>query len=296
MNHRHLIYALLIACAALLLAGCGPAIYTSRSQYPNGTPKQVYQYSFNEQRREVRQGPYEVWHENGQLKERGAYKDGKHAGVFEFFNEDGQLKERSVFKDGERNGLFERYWAGGALELKGQYIGKYRAGDWTFYYPSGQPRAQGRFQDDQRRGTWSFWTASGELHARVAYPPSFTDEVEREFLEVALVPFTPEGEGPRAWTHAQEIKTVITAHRRDISYCYERDLQNDRELGGKVITRFGIGLFGEVTHALILSSTMNSPKTEDCILRILLRMQFPLSNDQFTIVDFPFTFSAIQKR
>ena len=49
-------------------------------------------------------GPFELYHENGQLKERGAYKDREQDGLFEFYNEYGQLKEKGTFNMGKRCG------------------------------------------------------------------------------------------------------------------------------------------------------------------------------------------------
>ena len=53
---------------------------------------------------DVREGPLEVYYENGQLAEKGTYEDGKLDGPFEFYYENGQLKEKGTFKDGKREG------------------------------------------------------------------------------------------------------------------------------------------------------------------------------------------------
>ena len=46
-------------------------------------------------------GPFETYYENGQLDERGNYKDGKEDGVWEKYYENGELEERDNWKDGE---------------------------------------------------------------------------------------------------------------------------------------------------------------------------------------------------
>ena len=48
-------------------------------------------------------GPYETFYANGQLKERGAYKDGRRDGLWEQFYDAGQLKSEGNFDNG--NGL-----------------------------------------------------------------------------------------------------------------------------------------------------------------------------------------------
>ena len=49
-------------------------------------------------------GPYESYYENGQLEEKGTYKDGELDGPFELYNDNGQLYEKGTYKDGERCG------------------------------------------------------------------------------------------------------------------------------------------------------------------------------------------------
>jgi antitoxin component YwqK of YwqJK toxin-antitoxin module len=36
---------------------------------------------------------YELFHDNGQLKKKGNYKDGKEEGLWEYFDEDGEPVE-----------------------------------------------------------------------------------------------------------------------------------------------------------------------------------------------------------
>ena len=46
-------------------------------------------------------GPFEEYYDNGQLQEKGAYKDGELDGPYEQYFENGQLIEKAIFKDGE---------------------------------------------------------------------------------------------------------------------------------------------------------------------------------------------------
>ncbi len=45
-------------------------------------------------------GLTEVYHENGQLRNKVNYKDGKEEGSWEYFNEDGSLKKNETWKNG----------------------------------------------------------------------------------------------------------------------------------------------------------------------------------------------------
>ena len=49
-------------------------------------------------------GPYESYFENGQLEQKGTYKDGELDGPYEIYHENGQLREKGTFKDNEKCG------------------------------------------------------------------------------------------------------------------------------------------------------------------------------------------------
>lgn len=57
-------------------------------------------------------GPYEVFHDNGKLNEKGFYKDGTSVGQYEEYFSSGKLREKGVFsEDGEKIGVwFHSNW------------------------------------------------------------------------------------------------------------------------------------------------------------------------------------------
>ncbi|CAI8322034.1 MAG: Uncharacterised protein [Polaribacter sp. SA4-10] len=59
--------------------------------------------------------------ENGQLKYKSNYKDGKRSGLEEEYYESGQLEYKTIYKDGKENGLYEKYYENGKLEHKANY-------------------------------------------------------------------------------------------------------------------------------------------------------------------------------
>ena len=50
---------------------------------------------------ETKNGVVETYHDNGKLKSRTNYKDGKVEGLRETWNENGQLMSRANYKDGK---------------------------------------------------------------------------------------------------------------------------------------------------------------------------------------------------
>lgn len=91
----------------------------------------------------------------------------------------------------------------------------------------------------------------------------------------------------------EEIEAVIRANLAQIKACYERNLQGDRELAGRVKTNFSISPAGNVTAASIDSSTLGSPSTENCIVGAIKRWKFPLPRNNSSVqVKYPFVFSS----
>ena len=48
-----------------------------------------------------RHGPFEWYHENGQLKAKWTYKDGKKHGPYEGYHENGQVHRKGISRNGE---------------------------------------------------------------------------------------------------------------------------------------------------------------------------------------------------
>ena len=67
---------------------------------------------------------------NGQLKEKGTYKDGEWDGLWKEYYRNGQLSEKGIYEDGEPHGPFEGYSKNGQLEWKGTYNMGEDCGEW----------------------------------------------------------------------------------------------------------------------------------------------------------------------
>ena len=55
-------------------------------------------------------GEHLYYHENGQLKEKGNYKDGKKEGEWLSYHENGQLFTKENHKDGKEEGEYSWYY------------------------------------------------------------------------------------------------------------------------------------------------------------------------------------------
>lgn len=75
---------------------------------------------------------------------------------------------------------------------------------------------------------------------------------------------------------AQDVLKVVQSHTRALQDCYKQELRYDPNINGKIVVRFRINPDGIVTNASIISSTLNSPRMEECILNRIKRWKnFP---------------------
>ena len=75
---------------------------------------------------------------------------------------------------------------------------------------------------------------------------------------------------------AQDVMRVVQSHTRALQDCYKQELRYDTTISGKIVVRFTIDTDGNVTSASIISSTLNSPRMEECIINRIKRWRnFP---------------------
>lgn len=106
---------------------------------------------------------------------------------------------------------------------------------------------------------------------------------------------TVEEHGPEVGTEfceSQNIKKVVRAKQESIQYCYEKHLQSNPDLGGKLEVQWKIGLDGSVESASIARSGLGHSKVESCILRAVERMRFASPDGGICVVNYPFVFSG----
>ena len=70
---------------------------------------------------------------------------------------------------------------------------------------------------------------------------------------------------------AREVIRVVQSHTRALQDCYKQELRYDPTIKGKILVRFTIDPDGTVVGVSIISSTLNSPRMEQCILNRIRR-------------------------
>lgn len=90
----------------------------------------------------------------------------------------------------------------------------------------------------------------------------------------------------------EAIRRVILQNINQFKSCYERALNRDPSLSGKIVLKWSIVERGRVGEAGVGSSTMGSSEVEQCTVRVLRTLRFPEPpSGQVADVQYPFVFA-----
>ncbi|MNK11963.1 hypothetical protein D3C87_300140 [compost metagenome] len=94
-----------------------------------------------------------------------------------------------------------------------------------------------------------------------------------------------------------QIIAVINRNRGQIIYCYEKGLQAQPNIGGRVAMDFTIGPAGRITMARVANSSLQSSLVENCMLSRLKSWQFPRPVGKVNVdVLYPFELMRVSSR
>jgi hypothetical protein len=79
-----------------------------------------------------------------------------------------------------------------------------------------------------------------------------------------------------------------------LRYCYEKQLQRNPDLSGKVRAQFDVTEKGRSTNAKVASSTLEDSKVESCLLRVMVRMRLTKA-DRASKVTTTMTFEGVDR-
>ena len=118
----------------VLVVGCGGGgprdMETLQELEPRdmGTLRGVDGLYLNPEDGQPYSGP--VFGENMGKRMTGSLRDGKWDGPFESYHDNGQLRRKGTYKDGVEDGPVEEYYDSGQLYEKGAYKGGGKCGEW----------------------------------------------------------------------------------------------------------------------------------------------------------------------
>lgn len=132
------------------------------------------------------------------------------------------------------------------------------------------------------------------LAIRSAPARSVTGDAPREGAEAAASSAEPSFEGEGGGTlEKSDIDGTIKNRMAQYQGCYQRELQRDPSLAGKVVVAFVIDRDGTIKDAKIRASSLGNTVVEECLVGAVRATRFPPPKGVGTIVvTYPFLFSS----
>lgn len=153
----------------------------ANDQYPErGEIKLVKDVLGNEYFERTNSVSFEIWHLNGQLKNRGTYKDGKLDGLWEEWDREGTLIKRENYKDGIPHGLQEEWYENGRLERRVHCKNGRMEGLVACWHRNGQQKYLGIYKNNSPHGVFQMWGDDGELWKCESYKNGKPDGLQEE--------------------------------------------------------------------------------------------------------------------
>ena len=104
-------------------------------------------------------GTWSEFHNTGEFKGKGIYKEGNRTGDWEFFYASGKLEQKGKYdKKGRTQGTWKWYYESGALMREELYVNGKREGQLTDYNQQGKIILQGSFIENEMEGPWIYET------------------------------------------------------------------------------------------------------------------------------------------
>lgn len=144
---------------------CGPK--RIETKYDNGKANESYTVN----KEGIKHGQYEAFHDNGLLKEKCTFKNGKISGERLLYDYDGTLDTKENYNDiGALHGEHLTYHADGKnIQIKKQYQHNVLEGKLIKYYKSGQIEEEVNIENNEENGPFTEYYQNGAIHWKGTY-------------------------------------------------------------------------------------------------------------------------------
>lgn len=111
-----------------------------------------------------RTGPWEVYFEDGTVKETGIYLEGEKDGLWKAYYPGGSLKHEITYEKGVARGPARFYYKDGTLWEEGYWNETHWVGEYNLYHANGQKFYEWQYNDQGRRtGEQKYFHQNGQL-------------------------------------------------------------------------------------------------------------------------------------
>lgn len=117
-------------------------------------------------------GVWSEFHNTGEFRGKGLYKDGNRVGDWEFYFASGKLEQKGKYdKKGRTQGIWRWYYETGKIMREENYVNGRREGEMKDFNEEGKLILQGSFIDNLKEGKWTY-----ETHDYLEYGSYTNDE------------------------------------------------------------------------------------------------------------------------
>ena len=103
------------------------------------------------------QGPWKEYYQNGQMKAKGTYKDGKRIGEWVFYHPTGKVEQKGVYDNkGRAQGVWKWYYEDGKLLREENYLNNLLDGETTEFDEDGKIITKGYYVEGQKEEHWEY--------------------------------------------------------------------------------------------------------------------------------------------
>jgi antitoxin component YwqK of YwqJK toxin-antitoxin module len=116
-----------------------------------------------------RHGLYQLWHKNGQKWEESSYVAGKMHGLYQLWYENGKKREETTYVEGRRHGLYQVWHENGKKREETTYVEGRRHGLYQVWYKNGQKGGEITFVAGKEHGLYQAWHENGQKWEECSY-------------------------------------------------------------------------------------------------------------------------------
>ena len=132
----------------------------------------------------VKEGYFEWYHKNGQIKHKARYLSNKEVGEHLWYHENGSLEAKENYQEGILNGKYEEYYSNGNPSINTTFIDGKQNGKTTYYRKDGTQKSQGYFLKGNRNGVWNYFNKEGKLEGSKTFKTEYKIPEANLFLKL----------------------------------------------------------------------------------------------------------------
>lgn len=136
----------------------------------------------------LKQGKWEAYYSNGQLRYEGQFIDGKEVGIFKHYDTEGNIKFENDFIEPGIKSKTSVFAASGKQIAEGCYVNRQRDGEWRFYdEASGVLILTEEYSDGWRDGVSKSYFLNGKVQEITTFKQDFKEGLWQCFLENGIL-------------------------------------------------------------------------------------------------------------